>query len=224
MTRKLFAGAAAFALALVAAGSASATIIFNTGNLGGGLSVVTLPQQAADDGLDFFVLGTVNPDDTEVLITGNENIDSAASGQARVLASDGSTLNFLQFNLQSGFGADSFVFNLNSVGRTGSVTISGMDQFGNTYTSTLQALGNGQNFFNLTTLDNQLIRQVSFTSTALLDVRQIRFGDVQAIGGGGGGGTGMVPEPGTWALMILGFGGAGAMIRRRRTLAARALA
>jgi hypothetical protein len=26
-----------------------------------------------------------------------------------------------------------------------------------------------------------------------------------------------VPEPGTWALMIMGFGGAGAMLRRRRT-------
>lgn len=28
-----------------------------------------------------------------------------------------------------------------------------------------------------------------------------------------------VPEPGTWALMIIGFGGAGAMIRRRKALA-----
>jgi len=27
---------------------------------------------------------------------------------------------------------------------------------------------------------------------------------------------GVVPEPGTWALMIMGFGGAGAMIRRRK--------
>lgn len=30
------------------------------------------------------------------------------------------------------------------------------------------------------------------------------------------GSVGVVPEPGTWALMILGFGGAGAMLRQRR--------
>ena len=28
-----------------------------------------------------------------------------------------------------------------------------------------------------------------------------------------------VPEPATWALMIMGFGAAGAMIRRKRALA-----
>jgi hypothetical protein len=29
--------------------------------------------------------------------------------------------------------------------------------------------------------------------------------------------VGAIPEPGAWALMIIGFGGAGAMLRRRRT-------
>ena len=33
---------------------------------------------------------------------------------------------------------------------------------------------------------------------------------------GCGGGETAIPEPGTWALMIMGFGGAGAMLRRRR--------
>jgi hypothetical protein len=35
-------------------------------------------------------------------------------------------------------------------------------------------------------------------------------------------GSGAVPEPATWALMIMGFGGAGAMLRRRRMVLAQA--
>jgi len=199
----------ASALALAVAGPAGATIVFSTGNLGGGLSIVTLPQASADDGSDVFLTGTVNPNATQVLFTGAENIDSAAAGQARVVATDGSTLNTLSIALQSGFGADSFVFNLNSDGSTGSVTITALDQFGNTYTSAPLSLGNGQNFFNLTTLGNEAITKVSFTSTPLLDVRQIRFGGVIAL-------AGSVPEPATWALMILGFGGIGMTMRSAR--------
>jgi hypothetical protein len=36
---------------------------------------------------------------------------------------------------------------------------------------------------------------------------------------GGGGGQGGVPEPATWAMMILGFGAAGTVLRRRRAYA-----
>lgn len=36
----------------------------------------------------------------------------------------------------------------------------------------------------------------------------------------GAGSTGAIPEPATWALMIMGFGAAGSMLRRRRMVAA----
>jgi hypothetical protein len=42
-------------------------------------------------------------------------------------------------------------------------------------------------------------------------------GDFAATGFATTGGGGGVPEPATWAMMILGFGGIGALMRRRRT-------
>ena len=46
------------------------------------------------------------------------------------------------------------------------------------------------------------------------DISHVAF--FSAPGGGGGGGGNVIPEPGAWALMILGFGAAGSMLRRRR--------
>lgn len=47
-----------------------------------------------------------------------------------------------------------------------------------------------------------------------------RFNPVTlTVAGADGGGPGVVPEPGAWALMILGFGCAGHALRRRRGLA-----
>lgn len=50
----------------------------------------------------------------------------------------------------------------------------------------------------------------------LRDISHVTF--FGADGGGGGGNA--IPEPATWALMIMGFGSAGAMLRRRRALVA----
>jgi hypothetical protein len=205
MSKRLLGLAAALALL---AGPASATIVFGTGNPGGGLDTLTLPQAGDDDGSDALLVGTVNPADTQVSITGDENIDSASSGQSRVVASDGSTLDFLNFALQGGFGATTFVFNLNNVGSIGAVILQAADQFGHTYTSSPFSLGSGENFFNVTTLDDQLITKVSFLSTPLADVRQIRLGDVQLISA--------IPEPASWSLLIAGLAGVGALLRRRR--------
>ena len=48
------------------------------------------------------------------------------------------------------------------------------------------------------------------------DISHVAFFGTEDGGGGGGG----IPEPATWAMMIMGFGAAGTVLRRRRTLIA----
>ena len=48
------------------------------------------------------------------------------------------------------------------------------------------------------------------------------YSGVLNVASDGGGGGNEVPEPSTWAMMILGFGGTGAVLRRRRNSLARA--
>jgi hypothetical protein len=59
-------------------------------------------------------------------------------------------------------------------------------------------------------------------SRASADIYGFRFGGSYLLATGTATGvvTGGVPEPATWAMMILGFGAAGSMIRRRRTVTA----
>jgi hypothetical protein len=52
------------------------------------------------------------------------------------------------------------------------------------------------------------------------DNERWNLGDVTVNGAAFTPGTGAVPEPAAWALMILGFGGVGAVLRRRRAAAA----
>ena len=201
--------ASASAAALAVTFPASAAIILDTGNMGGGLTTVHLDGNASADVVNGGVQGP-GGSDVGVLITGSEAIQpsSVGNGQTWVTALDGG-LSGLTFAVAPGYTFNSFVFNTNVP--NGKPT---------PYTVTLTAGGLTQsfdlpgsnNFFSVYTTAGETLSNVIFSSSLPLDgVGQIRFGGVAAVAA--------VPEPAAWATMIVGFAVTGAAMRRRRRAA-----
>jgi hypothetical protein len=159
---------------------AQATIIIQQ-TPGGGLDNLLFNQQSLDQPGNP-VFGNLNDTaSTLVRLSSNENLILPSGGQARVSAAD-NTLSLLNISLAAAnTGFDSAVFNLNSPNNVpGMATITALDQSNMPFQLTF-ALASGQNFVTLTTPDAQVITNVSIASTiGLLDVRQIRLGDVQS--------------------------------------------
>lgn len=193
---------AAAALAL-SAGPAFADITVLPGPFGGALDPVTL-----DEGpLDIFINGLVGDEDTPVLFTGAENLE--VQGQS-IRAATGD-FNFLLFTLTDPtLGFTAATFNLDAL-TSGFATILAYDQFGTTFGGAFAVDAAGQNFFNVTASNNQLIQRVLIMSSVpLADISQIRIGDIGAFA--------PIPEPAAWAMMIVGVGGVGGVLRRRKRL------
>lgn len=72
------------------------------------------------------------------------------------------------------------------------------------------SLGNGENFFGFQGIQGESIKSISltFAGGGVDDVRQIRLDETINTA---------VPEPTTWAMMILGFAGVGFLAYRRRS-------
>jgi hypothetical protein len=137
-------------------------------------------------------------------VTSNESITTAGSnGQASFAASNQSPLDVGTIFLTGGGTFNSAEFNLfNAASDTSSVaiTVNGVTQN--------FALANGQNFFGFSATGGDTITSIAFNTngSGVADLRQLRLGGLSAA----------VPEPGTWALMLVGFGAVGVSMRRRR--------
>jgi hypothetical protein len=166
--------------------------------------------------------GVTNQTNTTVLFTSStDTLVSPPQGQAFLTATD-NTLGNLNIALQNhNLGFTSFEFNVNSPTNQ-NVTLVFTDQFGQTQvadggTTTFSVGANGSNFINAVASNGELITNVSLTGTNLTSIGQVRLGGVATI-------ARAVPEPSTWALLIVGFGGVGGLLRanRRSRLAAAA--
>lgn len=206
----LFAGAAA-ALALGAAGSASAAVIFETGADGPANKNVDWTQEAAGNG-DNLIEGFINGTTIGVRAEGDEDLKTSNQGGVVWITGNDGTLRTLTYSLV-GYKFASFEVDLKDpVGNNPRWEVTFETDNGSTETFTNFNGG----FVSAYTDDGSLLTSVKFTTNADIDgTGQTRFGGMVADGG-----ITSVPEPGTWALMIMGFGGAGAMIRRRRAVAA----
>jgi len=149
-------------------------------------------------------------------------LNGNASGQAGVSSTDG-VLNSLTFSLQDGYSFGSATFNLVPVPGRSEAKADHVKITYYTPDSGWQTIGintNGQNFTGIFGTAGERFIGAGFESDPLIDgigdFRQLRLGDVRS--------TapvleqaGAVPEPATWAMLLIGFGAVGATLRARKT-------
>lgn len=207
----LAAGAAAALLAT--AGSAGAAITLSAGQFGG-TGVHSDPGLVAQT-----VTGTAGSDVVSLSTTGNVFLHTSGGGESdfnAVNSTDTGSLLMTDLSVDFTFSYDAVTFNLSPPnGETSDMFLSvngGAFTFSVPNAVITDPLGNGENKFVLSATGGDAIHTLDFSFDPGVDhIQQIRVGNPIA---------GVVPEPATWAMMILGFGGVGSLLRRRRTVVA----
>jgi hypothetical protein len=111
-------------------------------------------------------------------------------------------------NLLSGTFTDAWI---QGSGGTGSTNVTMGNGGTATYSSALE------NFSNVIPSSEEFAFNLLGATPKFAALKGKALTTFRANGGGNFGAVGSVPEPATWGLMILGFGGIGAVLRRRRT-------
>jgi hypothetical protein len=208
----------AAAAALIAASPAHAAILLcyeggnDTPQCGSTTSNVLVDKV---DGVNV-VGGHLNTDPGQlVTFTSVELLNGDGSGQAVVSASDGSLNTWLEFALVDAT-FNLATFNLNPISgnapgtpdKATSVEVTYFPTFGGA-PITYSLNTNGQNFYGIFGSEGEQLQSIRFTfadGAGISDIRQVRLGGIESA----------IPEPTTWAMMLLGFGFIGAALRRRR--------
>jgi hypothetical protein len=192
--------------------NANAALVLTSGNVGGVTDQNVVFQNVVGNNTTTLTTDTNSNPANRITFTSNEALTGTESaGQARISDTGANGFNLLTWFLADnslGFAAN--VFNINDL----TATLANITVVTNLQTAHFdnQAVSlTGNNFFTLQSSGGEIIKSVSVSAVSGLfaDVRQERIGDVQSI-------SAAVPEPATWAMLILGFAGVGFMAYRRK--------
>jgi hypothetical protein len=157
--------------------------------------------------------GTTNQTGSTVVFTSStDDLLAPPHGQARIEPVDGS-LAALVFSLSDLSTFTSAEFNiLASVG--GPVTLSAYDASNMLLASLSSTLsGSGQNYYGVLADSSTPITSIGIVAgpnTVISSIGQFRVGGISSV-------AEPVPEPGTWAMLLIGFGALGFAMRRRKS-------
>ncbi len=220
-SKRLLAGAAALAILTAASAASAATVVLDTTIAEAGTGTTSQFSFAQFDSS----LGTLDSvslffeaaytDDSGTLTNnqnGNNAVDYTVTGGASVTVSGN---NFTPFTATFGTGQTRVVTfarrTQNTQQSTGAFSGEG-DATGTLDTNLSSFVGDGSVTFDFARLSLFKVAPGSATLSIVPQVggtAQLTYNYTEA--------TAAVPEPATWALMSGGFGGAGAMLRRRRS-------
>ena len=184
-----------------------ANVLFNSGTQTG-----TTVTGLTNDGLNEVVFtGTTVGGGTTIRANGGQARIEGALDTSTGQPNDTLLLSSLDFGLGDMRTFNNLELNLFG-GPDGTATAANFtltDNMGQVFNFNNVALGNGSNFFGFQGIDGQSISNASFTLVGggIADVRQIRLD---------AGVMSAVPEPATWAMMLIGFGAVGHSMRASR--------
>lgn len=196
----------ALAAAAAFAAPASAAVVLdpipfdNPGNLGS--QVHSAEEQTGTTVFGFLSPGTP----LSVTFQSPSTLTTNGSGHAVVTG----PFDMLDIFFTNGELFNAIEFNITGSGRTGTPgTVSYFLSDGTSGSFTFTAAATGQNKYRIYGSAGELFSRISFDATTgvYASIRQVDFGGVTA---------GVVPEPATWAMMILGFGAVGFTLRASR--------
>jgi hypothetical protein len=198
-------------LALSLAGAARADIVVLAGVNNQGTEDILLDGGALDPN----VAGTGQTTGGGLAFVADEDVTATTSGQIAIVANDGALTTLSVLPTAPSNLLTRFVVNVNAV-TDGTVALSIYEPTNEVNTFNFSVAGSGENFFTITAVNGQKMSRIDIggafgTQISAFSLMRGTFEglppDLES----------PIPEPATWAAMVCGFAGIGALARRKRT-------